>query len=165
MKELARMLEQHRLGFHLTETMSGTHEFVNKAGPDGEHPMKFTVTWGTKHLSEWLNPLSHQFMSNYLQGHISVGALVDDAPCHGTLDLRYFQEAALRYTIFFKGDDGTAYKYVGEKVNLRPWNLHRTHTTCYGTITNLNSNVEISRSILHFRLDTAPSFLASFRLG
>ncbi len=165
MNELIKMLEQHRLGFHLTETMSGTHEFVNNAGPEGEHRMKFVVTWGTKHLSNWLNPLSSGFMSNYLEGRIWVGGLVQDAPCHGTLDLRYFKDATLCYTIFFKGDDGTPYRYVGEKVNLRPWNLHRTHTTCYGTITDLDSNKEISRSILYFRLDTAPSFLASFRLG
>jgi hypothetical protein len=54
---------------------------------------------------------------------------------------------------------------VGEKVNLRPWNLHKTHTTCYGTITNLKTNQEISKSIVYFKFETVPEFMTSFRLG
>ena len=127
--------------------------------------MSFQVTWGTRHLLTWLNPLSNGFMSNFLEGTISVGALVEDAPCTGTLDLRYLQEGALRYTIDFKAADEHPYRYQGEKVDIRPWNLHVSHTTCYGTITDLVSGQDISKSILRFELGTLPNFLASFRLG
>ena len=65
----------------------------------------------------------------------------------------------------FKGKNGTPYRYLGEKVNIKPWNLHRTHTTCYGTITDLNSSKDISKSILYFRFRTIPAFLKSFRLA
>ena len=159
------MMHQRRFGFRLDETMSGSHHFVNQAGPDGEHPLSFSVTWGTRHLLDWLNPLSSRFMSNFLQGHISVGGLVTAAPCSGTLDLRYLQEASIRYTIDFKGSDAHPYRYVGEKVNLRPWNLHKTHTTCYGTIVDLVSGEHVSKSIVYFHLASLPTFLASVRLG
>ncbi len=159
------MLQQRRLGFSVRETMRGTHHFVGGAGPDGEHPLEFTITWGARHLDDWLNPLGTGFLSNFLTGTIRVGHLVEDAACTGTLDLRYFQEAKLRYTIDFKAAGDHPYRYVGEKVNLRPWNLHKTHTTCYGTITDLISGKDVSRSIVYFTLDELPSFVTSLRLG
>ncbi len=162
---LVEMLQQRRLGFRMDEVMTGSHHFVAGAGPDGEHPMGYRITWGTRHLLDYLNPFGSGFMSNFLQGTISVGGLVEDAPCSGTLDLRYFQEAMIRYTIDFKGTDDHPYRYVGEKVDLRPWNLHKTHTTCYGTITDLVSGQDISKSIVYFKLDTIPAFMASIRLG
>ena len=162
---LRKMIEQRRLGFELSEVMTGSHHFIGQAGPQGEQPMSFQVSWGTRHLLSWLNPLGAGFMSNHLEGTISVGGLVDEAPCSGTLDLRYLQEGALRYTIDFKGADERPYRYLGEKVDIRPWNLHTSHTTCFGTITDLVSGQDISKSILYFKLGTLPAFLASFRLG
>ncbi len=162
---LRKMIEQRRLGFRMSEEMVGSHHFVGDAGPEGEHPMRFRVTWGTRHLLDWLNPLATGFMENFLEGSITVGGLVDDAPCSGTLKLRYLQEASLRYTIDFKAEDEHPYRYQGEKVDIRPWNLHKSHTTCFGTITDLVSGQDISKSILRFELGTLPAFLASFRLG
>jgi hypothetical protein len=160
-----KMLRERRIGFMLDEVMTGTHHFVNDSGPAGEHPMSFRVTWGTRHVASYLNPLNPGFMSNWLEGTVTVGGLVVDAPCRGTLDLAYFTEAKIRYTFDFKDEQGTPYRYVGEKVNLRPWNLHKTHTTCYGTIVNLKTNQEVSKSILYFKFETVPEFMASFRFG
>jgi len=162
---LKRMLAERRLGFMMDEVMTGTHHFVDGAGPAGEHPLQFRVTWGTRHLGAYLNPFGHNFMSNYLEGRVSVGGLVENAPCRGTLDLKYFTGAKIRYEFDFKDSEGVPYRYVGEKVNLRPWNLHRTHTTCYGTITNLDTGKDISKSIVYFKLDTALDFVKSMRLG
>ena len=200
------MLRERRVGFMLDEVMTGTHHFVNKSGPAGEHPMSFRVTWGTRHLASYINPFNPGFMSNWLEGTVTVGGLVTDAPCRGTLDLAYFTEAKIRYTFdflhpggdpfegdpryilkrnlkraadmgytfyvgpeleyfYFRDDQGTPYRYIGEKVNLRPWNLHKTHTTCYGTIVNLKNNKEVSKSIVYFKFETTPEFMASFRLG
>jgi hypothetical protein len=116
-------------------------------------------------MASYLNPLNPGFMSSWLEGTVNVGGLVTDAPCHGTLDLAYFTEAKIRYTFDFKDEKATPYRYVGEKVNLRPWNLHKTHTTCHGTIVNLKTGKEVSKSILYFKFETLPEFLASFRLG
>lgn len=162
---LRKMFRERRLGFMLDEIMVGSHHFVNDAGPEGEHPMSFEVSWGSRHMMTYLNPLNPRFLSNFLEGTVSVGGLVHQARCQGTLDLLYFTEAAIRYTFTFKDDRGRTFRYIGEKVNIRPWNLHRTHTTCYGTITDLGTGKEISKSILHFELQTLPAFLGSFRLA
>ena len=165
LSSLMKMLRERRFGFMLDEVMTGTHHFVNKSGPAGEHPMSFRVSWGTRHLASYINPFNPGFMSNWLEGTVTVGGLVTDAPCRGTLDLAYFTEAKIRYTFDFQDDQGTPYRYIGEKVNLRPWNLHKTHTTCYGTIVNLKNNKEVSKSIVYFKFETTPEFMASFRLG
>jgi hypothetical protein len=127
--------------------------------------MFFRVLWGTRHLWPYLRPGSPAFLSNFLEGTVTVGGLIQAAPCRGTLDLLYFKEGKIRYTFDFKGPSGTPYRYVGEKVNIRPWNLHRTHTTCYGAITDLSTGKDISKSTLYFKLGTLPAFLGSFRLG
>ena len=95
------------------------------------------------------------------RGMGSIGAMQQS---NGSGD-RYFQEGKIRYTIDFHGPDGKAYQYVGEKRDIRPWNLHRTHTTCYGTVTDLVSGQDISKSIVYFKFNTLPAFLGSVRLG
>lgn len=162
---LKEMMRQRRIGFMMDEVMSGSHHFIDGAGPDGEHPLSFHVTWGNRHLEDWLNPLGPGFMSNFLEGTVDVGGLVQGAHCYGTLDLRYFQEGSIRYTFDFKDGNDRPLRYVGEKVDIRPWNLHRTHTTCYGTITDLRENRELSKSIVYFKFNTLPAFLGSIRLG
>ena len=109
-------------------------------------------------------PGDFEILSNFLEGTVGVGGLVEEAPCRGTLDFLYFTEGKIRYTFDFKGKQGRPYRYVGEKVDIRPWNLPRTHTTCYGTISDLDSGREISRSIVYFRMGSIPAFLQSFRL-
>lgn len=152
-------------GFRMDELMRGTHRFVDRAGPDGEHPFSFLITWGPDGLADYFNPLSEGFMVNRLVGTISVGGLCEDAPCTGSLALRYFQEGKIRYSIDFHGPDGKAYRYVGEKRDIRPWNLHRTHTTCYGTLTERDSGRVVSESVVHFELGQMLPFMRSFRLA
>jgi hypothetical protein len=159
------MVEQQRLGFEAEELMRGAHRFLPGAGAEGEHPFEFTVRWGARHLLDWLNPLGPGFMSNWLEGHVSVGGLVEQAACAGTLDLRYFQEGKIRYTFDFKDGDGRAYRFVGEKRDIRPWNLHRTHATCFGTVTDLGSGQPVSESVTYFEWRTLPAFLSTFKLA
>lgn len=161
---LRDILHQRRIGFQADEVMTGTHQFLDDAGPPGEHPLEYRVTWGTWDLKEWLNPFGPTFMTNFLEGKVTVGGLVESAPCQGTLELLYFSERKIRYTFEFKDGKGRSYRYIGEKVNILPWNLHRSHTTCYGTITDLESGRDISRSIVYFHLSTMLDFLRSFRL-
>ena len=149
----------------IDEVMSGTHCFIDRAGPLGDHPMSFSITWGTKDFFSYLNPFRPAFLSNFIEGKVNVGNLVEEASCRGSLDFFYFSQGKIRYVFDFMGDNGKAYQYVGEKVNIRPWNLHKSHTTCYGIITELESQKEISHSILKFELSTLPDMLKSFRLG
>lgn len=162
--DLAAMLRDRRLGFAVDETMAGYHTFEPGLGPAGRLPMEFHVTWGTKNLRQYLDLKGDRFLVNDLQGRVSVGSLCRDVPCHGTLELKYISEQSIRYTFDF-AVDGKTYHYVGEKVNIWPWNLLVSHTTCFGTLVEAQTGKLVSRSVTHFRLRTFPSFLMSFRLN
>ncbi len=157
-------LKEKEIGFSITETMRGTHEFETGCGPSGSLPFEFTVEWGTEDLTDWLSPKSGRFMVNNLAGTVRVDGLCDEASCSGTLELRYFGEHKIRYQFDFNSD-GRDYRFVGEKVNIRPWNLATSHTTCFGVITELDGGRLISRSVSHFEFSSTPAFLSSLRLS
>ena len=156
------LLRQGRLGFLIDETMSGVHEFEPGFGPSGILPMEFKVTWGARDLVQWLNPNGDHFMTVDLEGTVTVDGLCQLAPCQGKLALKYFDERKIRYTFTFT-IDGREYRYVGEKVNIRPWNLPVSHTTCFGTLTEVATGKLVSKSVTHFRMRTVPEFAASLR--
>jgi hypothetical protein len=161
---MMRVLSGEPFGFRMDEVMSGTHEFEPGCGPAGKLPLSFRVTWGPDDLRKWLDPRGGSFLTQPLTGTVTVGGLCQDAPCTGRLELRYFDEHALRYTLDFLGC-GVPYHYVGEKVNIRLWNLPVSHTTCYGRLTDADTGRLVSRSVTHFRLSTVPAFLASLRFA
>jgi hypothetical protein len=162
--ELVRRVREGRFGFKMDEVMSGTHVFESGRGPAGRLPFEFTVTWGPDDLRTWLDPQSENFLSQALEGTITVGGLCEAAPCKGRLELKYFDEHALRYRLEFEVN-GVGYRYVGEKVNIQAWNLPVSHTTCWGVLTETETGRLISRSVTHFRLWTIPAFLGSLRLA
>jgi hypothetical protein len=160
--KLRALLEEKRLGFLIDEEMTGTHEFEPGSGPPGRHPLSFQVTWGASRVGRFLNPFGEGFGRADLEGTITVGGLCEAAPCRGTLVLDYVKSKAISYTLDFEVD-GRGYRFIGEKVNIRPWNLPVSHTTCFGTLTEAESGRLVSRSVTFFRLRTAPRFLASLR--
>lgn len=162
--DLKRMIKERRVGFVMDEVMTGDHEFEPEFGEPGRRPMEFRSTWGPRRLSEWLNPLGDKFLWQELTGAITVDGLCANVPATGSLELKYFTEHILRYKLNFEVG-GTAYEFVGEKVNIRPWNLPVSHTTCYGVLTEVETGRLVSKSVTHFRLKTAPAFLASFRFA
>ncbi len=151
------------LGFKLDEIMTGTHNFVSQNEKEGELPINFSVTWGNKSLLKFLNPFSEEFFHSELKGFITVGGLVEKANCTGTLSLLYFTERKIRYEFSFKDDSGKQYQYIGEKVNIWPWNLHKTHVTCYGSVMESKTGKTISKSIVYFPLRETLAFILSFR--
>lgn len=156
-------LRAGRLGFQMDEVMSGWHEFEPGLGPAGQLPFEFRVTWGPRRLGPWLTPGSGEFLRQDLSGTVRAGGLCDDAPCQGTLELRYFTDHRLRYDFAFEAG-GKAYQFVGEKVNIQLWNLPVSHTTCFGVLKDVASGRLVSRSVTHFHLRSAPRFLRTFRL-
>jgi hypothetical protein len=154
------------IGFSMHEVMEGTYSFVSGAGPAGEFLIRFEIDWGPDSIMDFVNPTAGEEVFGVVrcQGEFTAEQLVENAPCTGTLELSYISEQKLRYTLDFSGPDGKEYRYIGEKVNLRPWNLHKTHTTCYGTIYEKDTNKEVSTSTTFFKFKTIPSFIASFRL-
>jgi len=152
------------VGFRIDETMAGEHEFEPRFGEPGRRPFSFSVTWGPEDLKSFLVPGGDGFLASDLQGTIDVDGLCRGAPCSGTLQLRYFKDHTIRYTIEFEVD-GVPYHFVGEKMHIYPWNLPWSHTTCFGRLTRADSGELVSTSLTHFRMRDAPSFLGSLRLS
>jgi len=151
-----------KFGFQMNEIMSGEHEFVNGFGPIGKRPFKFTVDWGTDNFKKWLDPDNNDFLVNDLEGLVTVGGLCTNRKCRGTLELHYHDENKIHYTFEFN-IDGKSYLYRGEKRNIKPWNLHKTHTKCYGKLWEKESGKLVSTSVTYFRLGTLIDFLSSFK--
>jgi len=151
------------IGFTVTEALDGEHEFAPPFGPAEKRPMGFRVTWGPRRLGPWLDPAGEQFLASDLWGSVTVDGLCREAPCAGRLELRYLRDRSIRYVFDFEVN-GTPYRFAGEKVQIRPWNLPWSHTTCFGTITRRDTGQLVSTSVVRFRLRRLPAFLASFRL-
>ncbi|MBP7125818.1 hypothetical protein KBD49_05570 [Myxococcota bacterium] len=151
------------LGFRMDEEMTGWHEFLPGEGPAGRLPFSFQVAWGVRDFREclrWDQGRPHLVVP--LEGVVRAGGLCAEAPCRGTLDLRYLVDRRLVYDFTFACGD-REFHYVGQKVNVLPHNLPVSHTTCFGTLTDAGSGRLLSRGVTHFRLRTLPAFLASFR--
>ncbi len=163
-RDLKKMIRDRRFGFATDEVMIGYHRFEPGQGPEGELPFEFRVTWGPPNLFRWLDPADDQFMLHHLEGKVTVGGWGEGIPCVGSLELLYFTEHRIRYS-FELEHDGAAYRYVGEKVNIKLWNLPVSHTTCFGRLTEVESGKLISTSVTHFRMRTLPAFVLSFRFA
>jgi hypothetical protein len=155
------------IGFTMEERMRGTHRFLRDLPPEvragAELPLLFVARWGHPRAAAYLNPLGGDFMRADLEGEITAGGLCDAAPMKGELELRYLKDATVRYRFEFVAS-GRRWRYEGEKSGLRPWNLHRTHTTCRGRIVDQQNGEPLSESVVHFDLAELPRFLASLRL-
>ena len=162
--DLKKMISEGRFGFTMDEVMTGTHRFEPEFGDDKERFMEFRVTWGPKNMTRFANPFGGGFMKNDLAGTVTIDGLCYNAPCSGALELNYFSEARIRYTFDFEVK-GVKYHFVGEKVNIKPWNLPVSHTTCFGVLKEAESGRLVSRSVTFFRLKTSLAFLASLRLA
>lgn len=151
------------IGFSMREVMSGHHEFEQGFGPVGRMPLEFDVHWGPTDMVDFLNPRGGGFMVNALSGTVTVGGLCHKTPCRGTLKLDYLREHTITYDFdFLVGDQ--PYNFVGQKVNIKPWNLPVSHTTCFGVLKERGSGRLVSRSVTFFKMKTVPGFVSSFRL-
>jgi hypothetical protein len=164
LRDLKKMLEDRRLGFAADEVQTGYHRFEPGLGPTGELPFELRVTWGPRSLLRWIDPADEEFMLHHLEGTVSVGGWAEHIPCRGTLELLYVTKQLIRYTFVFE-HRGVSYRWVGEKVNIKLWNLPVSHTTCVGRVTELESGKLISTSVTIFRMRTLPAFLGSFRFA
>lgn len=141
-------------GFKISEVLSGTHSFINS---NEQLPIKINITWSN-------------LLRRILKGHFiiigfaTIGGLCDNAKVYGTLTISYlkFNKIIYKFNILPKNLFDTGYIFYGEKVNIKPWNLLTSHTTCFGTITDYNNKL-ISRAVLHFKFISLPRFLSSVR--
>lgn len=167
--DLIAMLAERRIGFKIDEQMKGTHRYLRDFAPGKvaagqELPLSFEATWGNPRLERFLNPWSEDFCFNVMEGRVSAGGLGLDLPMKGSLELRYHRDASIRYHFEFEAH-GRRMRYEGAKTEIRPWNLHRTHTICRGTIEELDGGGVLSDSVVRFDLRALPDLLLSLRPG
>ena len=168
LKDLMGMLAERRVGFRINEEMKGTHRFLRDYPPGrvaagAELPFSFSVTWGHRELGRYLRPGSREFLCASMDGLVTAGGLCLEAPLHGTLELRYFRDATIHYAFEFEAQ-GRRMRYDGEKRGIRPWNLHRSHTTCFGTVTEAATAEPLSDAVVHFDLGRLLPFVTGLRL-
>ena len=76
---------------------------------------------------------------------------------------QYFKDHIIRYSFDFTVNY-INYGFVGEKVNILPWNILTSHTTCFGRLVEKDTGKLISTSVTFFKLSKMLSFLSSIRL-
>ena len=104
--------------FRFSETMSGTCRLA--ADPDRGRTIVFTLTARSPRIGEFLE---HRVAT--IDGTIDVEGLATRQPLAGTLGLDVLLKRQIAYDFAFTGDDGAAYRFVGEK-NLRVTALLQT---------------------------------------
>lgn len=154
------------ISFTITENMHGYHHFV-----DSEYvsvinrPFHFKINWGAPIISA-INPKSHYFMQYKALGKLFVGGLTSEyVSCRGSLVIDYFKTHKIIYNLKFEAKNET-FNYVGKKTSVKlsnPLELIKTHTTCYGKITNTNNKI-ISYSVAHFKKEELLPFIRSFKI-
>jgi hypothetical protein len=154
------------LKIRITETMRGQHHFVDpELGEPLDRSLHFRIDWSGEPKTA-LNPLDSGFMTFDAAGVIDVEGLTKgEIPCAGSLRVDYFRGRTITYELDFEAN-GDRFRYVGQKVGvnlLRPVELIKTHTTCYGTITREDGRI-VSKSVTHFEPDELVPFVASFRV-
>ncbi len=150
------------IGFKIKEVMSGYDSALK--------PFEFRVTWGMKRIKDLFKSGPMRFD---LKGTVLFNGM--RFPCEGYLLIDYFGTHTVTYVFDF-GDDINAspdvpmgnwglkpFLYVGQKVNIKPWNLLTSHTTCFGTIIEQPDSTLMSRTVAFFKFRTVPKFLTSFR--
>lgn len=147
------------MGFRARELMRGYHEFVDGYGPGGRHPFAFRARWGPDSLRDWLDPRKPTFLWQELEGEVCAGGLCDWTPIRGTLHLQYLRERRIRYDFDFTVD-GRTFHFLGDKVNVRWWNLATSHTTCFGVLSERATGRIVSTGVTLFHLRDLPRLLA-----
>jgi hypothetical protein len=151
-------------GFRIDETMRGWHEPLDE--PGARRRFELRCSWGPDRLGEWLDPRGPGFLWQELTGTVEAeGLTAGPAPARGTLELDYLGARRIRYRVDFPRADGAPLRFLGDKVELRPWNLLVSHTTCTGSIVELGSGRLLSTVALTFRLRDLPRMLLSLRRG
>lgn len=148
------------LSFKMKETMEGYHEL----DPGKRLPLRFDCVWGPPNLNIFLDYRDPMFLTCILKGTISAEGLCQDAPISGLLYLNY-PKGNITYEFTFNVD-GKLYLFTGQKVNIKPWNLLTSHTTCFHTIIEpWNNEKLVSTGVTFFKLKNALDFVTSFRLN
>jgi hypothetical protein len=156
-----------RVGFIFSERMSGSYRLTDSNGkkkkadlPFGnnghELPMEFEIDATAKRVERFLfNPTTRIRGSIYMEG------LGRHVPIEGTLTIPLLLRRKIIYEFTFKPDEGSTYRFSGEK-NVKITSPLDTMTTLPGRIMDENGK-EVATAMVRFNLrkDLIP-FIRSF---
>lgn len=144
-----------RLGFEFKETMAGTYTRLGQQGEPAAIRIhaRVHVPDAVQHVRDGMAEL---------EGTLDMEQFADDVPIAGTLEIALLTKRMIRYDFTFLGNDGSPYRFTGQK-NVRMADLLGTMTTLVGSITD-SLGEEIARATLRFdlRADFLP-FLVSWK--
>ena len=147
-------------GFSFQETMRGTWHPTGQ--PQRQRPIQFECVAAVNHTRSYLQD---GYMS--LQGKMRAEGLAGHADCRGSLTILLPLKRQLRYDLAFRGDDGSLYRFIGEK-HVRYTNPLRTMTHLSGQLLDATGQ-PIGLAALTFDLRDLPgmvkSYLQSLRAG
>jgi len=101
-------MTQMKLGFRFRETMSGTFYFIDT--PADERPMSFSLEARVASMRAFARDKLAR-----ITGEVTMAGLADRRPLEGTLAMKLLDERRLPYDFSFSADDGTRYRFRGEK--------------------------------------------------
>lgn len=144
-------------GFSFRETMAGSFRTVEE--PDVERPISFTISARAGSFRRFLRSMEVE-----IEGEVDAEGLADHRHLRGTLGLDVVRTGKLPYAFDFEGNDGEAYRFVGEKdVDVR--DLSTTMTTLPGEIRDASGGV-VANALLRFDMrNDLVKFIRSWRLG
>jgi hypothetical protein len=147
-------------GFSFQETMRGTWHPTGQ--PHVQRPIQFECVAAVNHIRSYLQD---GYMS--LQGKIRAEGLAGHVECRGSLEILLPLKRLLRYELAFRGDDGSLYRFLGEK-HVRYTNPLYTMTHLSGQLVDTTGQ-PIGLASLTFDLRDLPgmikSYLQSLRAG
>lgn len=143
------------LGLRFAEAMYGSYRPVGE--PSAERSFAFHVEARAPSVLRWLRDGKME-----LRGEVEAAGLARRSSASGEMTVRPLLGRSIRYELVFRGDDGRAYRYVGEK-RIRHLHPLRTWTTLPGDIFD-EAGKRVGSGTVRFRLRELPSLLGSFRL-
>lgn len=150
-------------GFEFSESVSGTHRFVERRRDRGEMPFSFSMRAFTDELKVLLDPASREFFRLTIEGTVSMEGLAVDAPFSGTLEASIVRKRQLIYDFNFKASGGVLHRFWGHK-DLSIFQPFKSVTTLYGEVAIAKTGKVISTSVSYLDARDLPGMLGSLRL-
>lgn len=129
---------------------------------------RFDVGWTTRNLGEWLANLCAGELVCDMEGTVYAERITDcPVPIENGRMVIDYSAGYISYEFEFEVG-GRCFRYIGEKADIRPMTLPRSHMQCFGEIIELKPwNLcydHVAQSITYFRWRDVPSFIGSARI-
>jgi hypothetical protein len=144
------------LGFRFNENMVGSYHLLREP----EAARRFAFHYDVVSPGLWRTLRDGRAEA---AGTVEAEGLAERAELAGFIVIRPLVARTIRYEFHFSGDDGSRYRFAGEKT-IRHLHPIRTWTTLPGALYDAEDRA-IAHSLSHFDLKELGPFLRSFKLA